>query len=54
MYMRAHPDADEIKLLLDIARGLEYVHGQGVIYGNLRTVRLCFRFIVDFFNLILF
>lgn len=37
-YLRTHADASVIQLMADIACGLAYLHSQGIVYGNLRSV----------------
>ncbi|KAJ6516320.1 kinase-like domain-containing protein, partial [Mycena sanguinolenta] len=36
----APPDIDRLSLMLDVARGLEYLHGQDVVHGDLKTVNI--------------
>ncbi|KAF8504106.1 kinase-like domain-containing protein [Gautieria morchelliformis] len=36
-YLRAHPEANVLGLMADVACGLAYVHSQGIVYGNLRS-----------------
>lgn len=35
-YLRSQPDADRIKLSIDICSGLCYIHMQGMVHGNLK------------------
>lgn len=37
-YLKTYPNANRVELLADIARGLAYLHSQGIVYGNLRVV----------------
>ena len=39
-YIRAHPEARPVELMADVACGLAYLHSLGIVYGNLRSVRL--------------
>ncbi|KAF9646470.1 kinase-like protein [Thelephora ganbajun] len=39
-FMKAHPDANQLELLGDVTRGLIYVHGQGVIHGDLKGANI--------------
>ncbi|KAF7354929.1 Protein kinase domain-containing protein [Mycena sanguinolenta] len=36
----APSDIDRISLMMDVARGLEYLHSQGVVHGDLKTVNI--------------
>lgn len=36
-YLRTFPDCNRVALLLQVARGLEYLHRSGVTHGNLHT-----------------
>jgi serine/threonine protein kinase len=44
-YLLAHPGANVIGLMTDVACGLAYLHSQGMVYGNLRSVRTLHRFL---------
>ncbi|KAF7354928.1 DH domain-containing protein [Mycena sanguinolenta] len=36
----APPDIDRVSLMMDVARGLEYLHSQDVVHGDLKTVNI--------------
>ena len=38
MYLHKHPGANKLKLLAGIARGLAYLHEQGIVYGLVQAV----------------
>ncbi|KAG8948951.1 hypothetical protein FRC04_009152 [Tulasnella sp. 424] len=35
-YLAAHPDADRTKFILDIARGLSYLHDLDIVHGDIK------------------
>ncbi|TDL17293.1 kinase-like protein, partial [Rickenella mellea] len=35
-YVKTHGDADTVKLIEGMARGLDYLHGQNIVHGDLR------------------
>ncbi|KAF9642605.1 kinase-like protein, partial [Thelephora ganbajun] len=39
-FVRANPDADRLGLLVDVARGLIYIHGQDMIHGDLKGANI--------------
>jgi hypothetical protein len=39
-YIRLNPEVERLPLLVDIAKGLKYLHSLDVIHGNLKGVRL--------------
>ncbi|KZO98417.1 kinase-like protein, partial [Calocera viscosa TUFC12733] len=36
-YMQCHPEADALHMLIGVARGLKYVHSQGIVHGDLKA-----------------
>ncbi|CAE6404251.1 unnamed protein product [Rhizoctonia solani] len=39
-YLQKHPDADRYQLCLDVASGLEYMHTQGMVHGDLKAMNV--------------
>ncbi|KAF9644872.1 kinase-like protein [Thelephora ganbajun] len=39
-FVKAHTSADRLELLLDVARGLDYLHGQEMIHGDLKGANI--------------
>ncbi|KAF9644869.1 kinase-like protein [Thelephora ganbajun] len=39
-FVKANPDADRLGLLVDVARGLIYIHGQDMIHGDLKGANI--------------
>ncbi|KDN40401.1 hypothetical protein RSAG8_08164, partial [Rhizoctonia solani AG-8 WAC10335] len=39
-YLRNHPGADRYQLCIDVASGLEYMHGQGTVHGDLKALNV--------------
>lgn len=35
-YMRKHPDHDKLSMILDISKGMEYLHGLNILHGDIR------------------
>ncbi|KAF9642266.1 kinase-like protein [Thelephora ganbajun] len=35
-YLESHPDASRPELLLQVAKGLQYLHSRGIVHGNLK------------------
>ncbi|OCH92345.1 kinase-like protein, partial [Obba rivulosa] len=40
-YLRMSPAANRLKLTLDMAKGLEYLHSVNIRYGDLKSMRTC-------------
>ncbi|PCH37764.1 kinase-like protein [Wolfiporia cocos MD-104 SS10] len=39
-YIHAHPSADRPMLVMDVARGLEYLHSMGVVHGDMKGANI--------------
>ncbi|KEP46139.1 tyrosine kinase catalytic domain protein [Rhizoctonia solani 123E] len=39
-YLQKHPDADRYRLCLDVASGLEYMHSQSTVHGDLKAMNV--------------
>ncbi|KAF9785170.1 kinase-like domain-containing protein [Thelephora terrestris] len=47
-FVKANPGENRLKLLEDVARGLIYIHQQGMIHGDLKGVRLQYRELLSY------
>ncbi|KAH9483782.1 Serine/threonine-protein kinase STY17 [Psilocybe cubensis] len=39
-YLKKYPTADRLKILIDAASGLEYLHNRGIVHGDLRGANI--------------
>ncbi|KAL5641772.1 hypothetical protein ACGC1H_002025 [Rhizoctonia solani] len=39
-YLKGHPDADRYRLCVDVASGLEYMHSQSTVHGDLKAMNV--------------